>query len=82
MCCRVRPDAEMTYDGVSVTPYEVVFVPVSTGSILNNWTFVEQAVQYQRYLEQQVRNMACPRIGQHGTGFSQAALPCARPQAL
>lgn len=50
---RVRPDAEMTYDGVSLTPYETVFVPFSAGGALNNWTFVEQAAQYQRYLEQQ-----------------------------
>lgn len=51
----VRPDAEMTYDGVSITPYETVFVPYTHGAALNNWTMVQQAARYQGYLEQQAR---------------------------
>lgn len=50
---RVRPDAEWTYDGVSISPYETVFVPVSQGPAQSDWSYVRQAVKYSVWMEAQ-----------------------------
>ncbi|KAI3432735.1 hypothetical protein D9Q98_004276 [Chlorella vulgaris] len=50
---RVRPDAEWTYDGISISPYETVFVPVSQGLLQSDWSFVRQAVKYTAWLDSQ-----------------------------
>ncbi|KAL4452719.1 hypothetical protein ABPG75_008381 [Micractinium tetrahymenae] len=50
---RVRPDAEWTYDGISISPYETVFVPVSLGPAQSDWSYVRQAVKYSAWHEAQ-----------------------------
>ncbi|KAI7838423.1 hypothetical protein COHA_007795 [Chlorella ohadii] len=50
---RMRPDAEWTYDGVSITPYETVFVPVNLGMLQSEWSFVRQAAKYTDWAESQ-----------------------------
>lgn len=50
---RVRPDAEWTYDGISISPYETVFVPVSLGPAQSDWSFVRQALKYSAWHEAQ-----------------------------
>ncbi|PSC74038.1 hypothetical protein C2E20_2672 [Micractinium conductrix] len=50
---RVRPDAEWTYDGISITPYETVFVPVNQGSAQSDWSYVRQALKYSVWREAQ-----------------------------
>lgn len=47
---RMRPDGEMYYDGVSITPYETVFVPVSLGYAQNAWSFVKTAAKYEEWM--------------------------------
>lgn len=51
---RMRPDGEMYYDGVSITPYETVFIPVSLGYVQNGWSFVNTAAKYEEWLTAQV----------------------------
>lgn len=52
--CRIRPDMEMHYDGVSITPYETVFVPVNEGGTANKWAQVRMANKYQEWMDLQV----------------------------
>lgn len=45
----------MYYDGVSITPYETVFVPVSLGYAQNAWSFVKTAAKYEEWMAAKVR---------------------------
>lgn len=45
----------MHYDGVSITPYETVFVPYHLGAVDNRWSFVQTAAKYEEWAEAQVR---------------------------
>lgn len=45
----------MYYDGVSITPYETLFVPVTLGYVQNGWSFVQTAAKYEEWLNAQVR---------------------------
>lgn len=40
---------EFSYDGLSVHPYEVMFVPMSTVAIENGWSFARLAAQYETW---------------------------------
>jgi len=52
---RVRPDYEHHYDGISVTPYETVFVPVSESTAASKWSFTEAADRYERWMDRLLR---------------------------
>ena len=52
---RVPPDLENHYDGVSLNPYEVMFVPVKSSYADARWSFVEQADRYERWLDMRLR---------------------------
>jgi hypothetical protein len=52
---RVPPDLESHYDGISLNPYEVVFVPVKSVYAEARWSFVEQADRYEKYLDMHLR---------------------------
>jgi hypothetical protein len=52
---RVRPDYEHHYDGISVTPYETVFVPVSESTAAAKWSFTEAADRYERWMDRLLR---------------------------
>ena len=52
---RVPPDYENHYDGISISPYEVVFVPVKAASVASQWSFVEQADRYEKWLDLHLR---------------------------
>jgi hypothetical protein len=53
--CRVRPDFDLHYDSISITPYETVFVPVSTGAVDNGWTFAATAAKYEEWADRALR---------------------------
>lgn len=53
---RVRPDFEHHYDGISITPYETVFVPVTESTAASRWTFVETAGRYERWMDSRLRS--------------------------
>lgn len=52
---RVPPDLEHHYDGVSLNPYEVVFVPVKGPYAEARWGFVEQADRYEKWMDMRLR---------------------------
>lgn len=52
---RVRPDFEGHYDGISVTPYETVFVPVSESTAAARWSATEAADRYERWADRLLR---------------------------
>ena len=52
--CRLDPLLEFSYDGLSVHPYEVMFVPMSTVAIENGWSFARLAAQYETWSALQV----------------------------
>lgn len=52
---RVPPDLEGHYDGISLNPYEVVFVPVKAAYADARWSFVEQADRYEKWLDMHLR---------------------------
>lgn len=52
---RVPPDLENHYDGISLNPYEVVFVPVKSAYADARWSFVEQADRYEKWLDMHLR---------------------------
>lgn len=53
--CRINPLSEFKYDGLSVHPYEVMFVPMSTIAIENGWSFAKLAAQYETWMSLQVQ---------------------------
>lgn len=61
---RVRPDFEYHYDGISITPYETIFIPMSSASIYTRWSFVDAAERYERWMDRQLRPMEA-RPGVH-----------------
>lgn len=65
---RVRPDLELHYDGISITPYETLFVPVSDATAAAQWTFVETADRYERWMDNQLRPPEV-RPGVHGNAW-------------
>jgi hypothetical protein len=52
---RVRPEFELHYDGISITPYETVFVPVSNSMVAAKWSFVEAAARYEEWMDNLLR---------------------------
>ena len=62
----------MYYDGVSITPYETVFVPVTLGYAQNGWSFVKTAAKYEEWLSAQVGVVgAVAVIGRLGVGWAR-----------
>lgn len=56
IACRLDPLLEFSYDGLSVHPYEVMFVPMSTVAIENGWSFARLAAQYETWSALQVEH--------------------------
>ena len=52
---RVRPDYEHHYDGISISPYETVFVPVSESTASARWSIAETADRYERWQDRLLR---------------------------
>lgn len=48
---RVPPDYEWHYDGISITPYETIFVPMSEASVEAGWSFVAAAQRYETWAD-------------------------------
>lgn len=46
----VRPDVDLSYDGVSVSPFEAVFVPFDAAKLELRWTHVASAERHSRWL--------------------------------
>ena len=53
--CRLDPIGEFFYDGSTLNPFEVMFVPMNSMIVENNWSFARQASLYQKWLNEQVR---------------------------
>ena len=68
---RVPPDLEWHYDGISLNPYEVVFVPVKAESAAAKWSFVEQADRYERWLDMHLRQGNAVREIQNNAWISK-----------
>lgn len=52
---RVPPDLERHYDGISINPYEVLFVPIKSSYASSQWSFVEMADRYEKWLDLHLR---------------------------
>lgn len=52
---RVPPDLEKHYDGISINPYEVIFVPIKSTYASAQWSFAEMADRYERWLDLHLR---------------------------
>lgn len=52
---RVPPEYEMHYDGISLNPYETIFVPVHSTSAAVQWSYVEQADRYEKWQDMHLR---------------------------
>ena len=52
--CRVTPGREFYYDGITLNPFEVMFVPMDTIAVENGWTFAKLASVYASWLSIQV----------------------------
>lgn len=51
---RVTPGREFYYDGITLNPFEVMFVPMDTIAVENGWTFAKLASVYASWLGLQV----------------------------
>eukprot|EP00890_Picochlorum_soloecismus_P001815 jgi/Picsp_1/2634/NSC_00864-R1_hypothetical protein VOLCADRAFT_105929 [Volvox carteri f. nagariensis] len=52
---RVPPDFESHYDGISINPYEIIFVPVKSSTSANRWSFIQQIDRYENWLDAHLR---------------------------
>lgn len=52
--CRLNPSMEFNYDGSSIHPYEVMFVPMNTIAIENGWSYAKLAALYETWIRLQV----------------------------
>ena len=52
---RVPPDFEFHYDGISINPYEIIFVPVKSSTSANRWSFIQQIDRYENWLDADLR---------------------------
>ncbi len=51
---RVNPYGEHFYDGISLHPFEVMFVKVKEKVLVNDWEFAVLAKKYEDWMTQQV----------------------------
>ena len=52
--CSTNPYGEMYYDGISIDPFEVMFVKVKEILIKQGWIYAVRARQYDAWLTEQV----------------------------
>ena len=52
---RVPPDLEKHYDGISINPYEVIFVPIKSTYAAAQWSYAEMADRYEKWLDLHLR---------------------------
>lgn len=50
---KVRPDKEMTYDGISLSPFETLFVPMNNATVSSGWTSSKAARKYGEWMDSQ-----------------------------
>ena len=65
--CRVNPYGEHYYDGISLNPFEVLFVKTKGVLLGNDWSYSTLATKYDQWMAAQVsslhqtlHNMLCP----------------------
>mmetsp|Transcript_12697 Transcript_12697/g.38289 ORF Transcript_12697/g.38289 Transcript_12697/m.38289 type:complete len:419 (-) Transcript_12697:2891-4147(-) len=51
---RVNPYGEMYYDGISLSPYEVMFVKVKGVLLANDWSYSRYGVKYGQWMDEQM----------------------------
>ncbi|NBU65380.1 MAG: hypothetical protein EBS29_12910 [Chloroflexia bacterium] len=51
---RVNPYGEHFYDGISLHPFEVMFVKVKEKVLVNDWEFAILAKKYEEWMTHQV----------------------------
>lgn len=51
---RLDPTFEWRYDGISINPFEVMFVPMDLMVVENGWSYAKQAAVYDSWLSLQV----------------------------
>jgi hypothetical protein len=52
---RVPADLEKHYDGISIHPYEVLFVPIKSTYAAAQWSYSEMADRYEKWLDLHLR---------------------------
>ena len=57
--CRVNPYGEFYYDGISLAPYEVMFVKVKGVLLANDWSYARIAAKYDDWITTQVGAGTC-----------------------
>ena len=61
---RFDPVPEWRYDGISVNPFEIMFVPMDTAIVENGWTYAKQSAVYDSWLSLQVCTSVLYEISQ------------------
>ena len=51
----MNPYGESYYDGISLTPFEVMFVKVKGVLLHNDWSYARIAVKYNEWYSERVR---------------------------
>lgn len=54
MCCRVNPYGENYYDGITIDPFEVMFVKVKALLLERGWSYAVHASKYDAWLANKV----------------------------
>ena len=67
---RVNPYGENYYDGISLNPFEVMFVKVKGVLLQNDWSYARVAKKYDEWMTMQVPSSALA----HTTGNVRANL--------
>ena len=49
----MTPGREFYYDGIAISPFEVMFVPMDTIAVENGWSFAKLASVYASWLSLQ-----------------------------
>ena len=56
MMYRVNPYGENYYDGITIDPFEVIFVKVKELLLERDWSYAVHAAKYDKWLEDQVEH--------------------------
>lgn len=54
---KANPYGEHYYDGISLNPFEVLFVKVKEKVVQNEWSFAMEAIKYGQWMEQQANGV-------------------------
>ena len=66
VCRRVNPYGENYYDGISLNPFEVMFVKVKGVLLQNDWSYARVAKKYDEWMTMQVPPSALALPGTPG----------------